>query len=294
MKHQQNAETQKHHNIKTYQFDVDVAQEYGVEEAIILRYLQFWIKGNRENGKHFYDGRTWYYGSVRAFAELWPFSTPKHINRKLNRLIKAGVLVKGNYNPSGYDRTLWYAFKDEKTWFQSRDAIIQKRQMERTKVGNRFAKSVQPIPNQNTIKNTVRNQRQKRVGKSLPEKESFGLRRAKDKGITDDLVLAGDKVIAEGRNRLAETIARLFPPVTGWEKTTFQHILAFLVHGCQTGRFSIEIFDQAVLWAQEAKADGIKPKKLFVHIVKNKTGFAAKQKNQQRAELKKSCDGSGK
>lgn len=264
MEHQQESDTQKYHE-KTYQFDINIAQKYGVDEAIILSHLRHWIKVNRANGDNFHEGRTWTYNSVRAFAEIWPFWTAKHIRRTLNGLVTAGVLVKGNYNASGYDRTSWYAFADEKSWFLSREAIVQKRQMEGTKMGNGFAKSVQPIPNQSPNQSTDKSQ-PKDVGKSLSEKRPIGL------------VLAQDKAIAEGKKHLAETIIRLLPPVTEREKTTFRHILDYLVHGCETGKFDVEIFEQAVVWAQEAKADGIKPKKLFVHIMKEKTGFAKKGK----------------
>lgn len=278
MEHQQETHTQKYPE-KTYQFDINVAQKYGVDEAIILSRFRHWIKGNRANGKNFHEGRTWSYNSIRALAEIWPFWSVDHIRRKLERLVELGVLVKGNYNYSGYDRTLWYAFKNEKTWFQSREPILQKRKMDLAQSPNPFGKNAEPIPNQDTVKRTIKDQSQRRVGKSLSEKKSLGL------------VLAGDKAIAEGKKRLAETIARLLPPITGWEKTTFRHLLDFLVHGCEKGQFNVEIFEQAVLWAQEAKADGIKPKKLFIHIMKRETGFAAKQKNQPRAELKKSCGG---
>ena len=269
----------REHYLKTYQFDVEVAQEHGVDESIILWNLQFWIKTNRANGDHFNDGRTWHYGSVKSFAELWPFWTPKHISRKLNGLIKAGVLVKGNYNKSGYDRTIWYSFKDEKSWFLGRDTIIHKRQMERTKMGNRFSKSGIPVPNQSQHKSPNRSQRQRRIGNSLSEKKSLGL------------VIAEDKALAESKKRLAETILRLLPPVTGREKTTFRHILDYLVHGCETGKFGIEIFEQAEAWIREARVDGIKPKNLFVHIIKERTGFAAKQKKPLRADSKNTCDG---
>lgn len=280
MEHLQNAETQKHYE-KTYHFDVDVAQKYGVDEAIILYNFRHWIKVNRADGKNFHEGHTWTYKSIKALAEIWPFWSTDHIRRKLNRLVEVGVLVKDNYNRSGYDRTLWYAFKNEKTWFKSRAPILQKRKMDLLQPPNPCGKTTEPIPNQSTNESTDENQKQKDVGNSLSEKKSLGL------------VLTEDKAIAEGRNRLAENIARLLPPVTGREKTTFRHILDYLVHGCQIGRFGVEIFDQAAVWVQEAKADGIKPKKLFVYFVKTHTGFATKQKNPPRTELKKTCDGGG-
>lgn len=99
-----------------YNFDVDVAKEYGVDEAIMIANLQFWIAKNKANKKHEYDGRTWTYNSVSAFSELFPFWTPKQIRRIIDKLKNNGVIMVGNYNSVAYDRTLWYAFVDEKKW----------------------------------------------------------------------------------------------------------------------------------------------------------------------------------
>ena len=98
-----------------YMFDVELAKKYGLEEAIFLENLIFWVFRNRANGKNFFDGRTWTYNSVRAFKELFSFWSTKQLRRVLDSLLKQGVIVKGNYNQNPYDRTLWYALADEDT-----------------------------------------------------------------------------------------------------------------------------------------------------------------------------------
>ena len=99
-----------------YCFDADIAKEYSVDEAIMITNFQFWIAKNKANGKHFYDGRHWTYGSSQAFVELFPFWNRRHIELILSKLIEKGVIIKGNYNPNTYDRTLWYAFVEESKW----------------------------------------------------------------------------------------------------------------------------------------------------------------------------------
>lgn len=89
------------------------AVKYGVEEAIIIQNIRFWLQKNRANGKHFHDGRYWTYNSKPAFAKLFPFWSEKQIRRILDSLRKQGVLVVGNYNPNPYDKTLWYSFSDQ-------------------------------------------------------------------------------------------------------------------------------------------------------------------------------------
>ncbi|MBE3088002.1 MAG: hypothetical protein IMZ71_02645, partial [Chloroflexi bacterium] len=97
----------------THYFDEDMAVEYGVECAIVIAHLQGWIRKSKASGRHQHDGKWWTYNSTKAWAELLPFWSAGQIGRILNKLIEAEVLVTGNYNQTPYDRTLWYAFKDE-------------------------------------------------------------------------------------------------------------------------------------------------------------------------------------
>ena len=104
----------------TYSFDIDVAKEYGVNEAILITNLQFWIRKNQANDKNFYDGRYWTYNSIKAWQELFPFWTEKTIRTIINHLIEKGIIMTSNYNQSKYDRTLWYAFVDESIWLNGK------------------------------------------------------------------------------------------------------------------------------------------------------------------------------
>lgn len=60
-------------------FDVEIAKQYGVNAAIMIRHFQFWIIKNKANGKHLHDGRTWTYNTVQALAEIFDYWTPKQV-----------------------------------------------------------------------------------------------------------------------------------------------------------------------------------------------------------------------
>lgn len=98
-------------------FEVEDAQAFGLNAAVILYNLKYWIAKNRANGSHRHDGRTWTYNSVRAFASLFPYLTERQIRTALELLKDKGVILQGNYNKSGYDRTAWYAIVEEETLF---------------------------------------------------------------------------------------------------------------------------------------------------------------------------------
>lgn len=95
-----------------HSFDIEHARAYGLHEAILIFNLEFWLAKNKANRKHFYDGRTWTYNTAKAYAELFPYFSDRQIRRTLDSLEAQDVIVKGNYNPNGYDRTLWVAFTD--------------------------------------------------------------------------------------------------------------------------------------------------------------------------------------
>lgn len=96
-----------------YSFDVEMAKKLGVNEAIMLQNIVFWLKKNKANRKNFFDGRYWTYNSYKAFVELFPFWSEPQIKRIIQSLAEQGVIVKGNYNESPYDRTNWYSLTDE-------------------------------------------------------------------------------------------------------------------------------------------------------------------------------------
>ena len=71
-------------------FDSNVASKVGVDGAIMLNNLQFWIVKNKANKKHFYDNNYWTYNSIDAFTEIFPFWSRRQIERILNNLKKDG------------------------------------------------------------------------------------------------------------------------------------------------------------------------------------------------------------
>lgn len=96
-----------------YSFDKQHAILYGVDEAIMLHNMIFWIEKNRANNKHFYEGRHWTYNSVRAFKELFIFWTDKQLRRIIESLVNQNIIMRGNFNKTNMDRTGWYALVNE-------------------------------------------------------------------------------------------------------------------------------------------------------------------------------------
>lgn len=125
-----------------YSFNVGFAQKYGINEAIILNNLIFWIKKNKANNVNFYDGYYWTYNSAKAFKELFPFWTERQIRYILKSLEDKNIIKTGNYNKVKYDKTCWYTIIDE--------SLLQICNMGVTKVSQESDENVTPIPDINT------------------------------------------------------------------------------------------------------------------------------------------------
>jgi len=107
-------------------FNVEDAVKHGVEKAIILYNIRFWLDKNKANRQGVRDGYYWTYNSASAFAELFPYLHPRSITRWLTELEASGVLKSSDtYNKSKFDKTKWYTIPSEYSTSQSDSSIGQ-------------------------------------------------------------------------------------------------------------------------------------------------------------------------
>lgn len=101
-----------------HSFNENVAAQYGIAEAVLIDHFQYWIKLNKRNERHDHEGRTWTYATAKSLSEWFPYLSEKQIWLAISKLVDAGVLIKGNFNRTKYDRTTWYAFTLESFWIK--------------------------------------------------------------------------------------------------------------------------------------------------------------------------------
>lgn len=157
--------------MKNFSFNSDDAAKYGVVAATILHNIRYWLHHNKIKGTNKREGRFWVYYSVTQLQKIFPFLTDKQIRFALEKLTQS-LLIKGNYNKSAYDRTTWYAYRDEHTemgdvvegvdYNDTQDdpepppcsdivtSISPKGKMNFPKRANKFPQKGEPIPNINT------------------------------------------------------------------------------------------------------------------------------------------------
>lgn len=96
-----------------HSFNVEIASEYGIEEAIILQNIEFWVTKNKTDGRNKHDEKYWTYNSAKAFQETFSYMSLYKVKRVLQKLEKDGLVEVGNYNRHKYDHTKWYTLTEK-------------------------------------------------------------------------------------------------------------------------------------------------------------------------------------
>lgn len=92
-----------------------LARALGLNEALVLQQINYWIEINKKPGKNYHDGKYWTYNSIRAWQEKdFDYMSVDTVKRTFAKLEKAGDLFIGNYNKNPRDKTKWYTINDEK------------------------------------------------------------------------------------------------------------------------------------------------------------------------------------
>jgi len=81
-----------------------LATKIGLNEAIILQQIHYWLMQKR----NLRDGYYWTYNSYEDWNQQFPFWSKSTIKRALSSLEKQNLIIKGNYNKMKRDRTNWY------------------------------------------------------------------------------------------------------------------------------------------------------------------------------------------
>ena len=104
-------------------FQPQLAMKYGVDAAIMLNHLMYWIASNQLNGRNYSINRTWTYYTLEGFTKIFPYWSYSQIRRIIKSLINQDVIITGNYNKHRWDRTTWYALVDEEHMLETNNVI---------------------------------------------------------------------------------------------------------------------------------------------------------------------------
>lgn len=91
------------------------AKVLGLNNAIVIQQIHYWLEINRKAKINFYDERTWTYNTYEDWQkdnfDFWSIATLKRI---FKTLFEKNILLKNNYNKHKYDRKLWVTLNYDK------------------------------------------------------------------------------------------------------------------------------------------------------------------------------------
>lgn len=155
-----------------HSFNPFIAEKYSIHEAIFINNMIFWTRINASNQSNYHDGRYWTYGTPKFYSRYFPYFTSRQMKDVINKCLKNGLIIKGNYNKKGFDRTNWYALSDkalfelnlDKTCLKPRQASLDEiRPMH-------WTESVQPIPDTKPDNNNIISHTSEKRKKSIDNK----------------------------------------------------------------------------------------------------------------------------
>ena len=87
-----------------HSFNVHVAKKVGVNKAILLQYIEFWVDKNKANKVLIYDGKPWVYHTASGFEEIFSYMKANTISKYLVELEKEGYLHSSQNIEKGKNR----------------------------------------------------------------------------------------------------------------------------------------------------------------------------------------------
>ena len=86
----------------------DLATLIGLNESIVLQQIHYWLEKKKESNADYYDGHYWVYNTYEQWQKQFPFFSIRTLRRVFTSLENKKLLITGNYNQKGFDKTKWY------------------------------------------------------------------------------------------------------------------------------------------------------------------------------------------
>lgn len=81
----------------------------GLNEAIVLQQVHYWLIGKEQRQQDYIDGHYWVYNTYDQWQAQFPFWSIRTLKRIFTTLENSGFLLSANYNKINFDKTKWYS-----------------------------------------------------------------------------------------------------------------------------------------------------------------------------------------
>jgi hypothetical protein len=100
----------------SHTFNVKLAADLGLNQAIILQHFWFWYGNNKSEADrykvkdHLYP---WSYNTIASMESIFPYLKRRAIEGAIQKLHDDGYIITGNFNKYKFDKTKWYSITDK-------------------------------------------------------------------------------------------------------------------------------------------------------------------------------------
>ena len=97
-------------------FNVKLATELGLNQAIILQHFWFWFENNKSTEDRYKvkdHQYPWSYNTITSIESIFPYLKRRAIEGSIQKLEEDGYIITGNFNKYKFDKTKWYSITDK-------------------------------------------------------------------------------------------------------------------------------------------------------------------------------------
>lgn len=86
-----------------------LAEEIGINKAIIFQYIDGWVQHNRRHNKNIKDGRAWSYNTIPKWASAFSWLNERYVGKLISELENDGRLLSAKLAKKASDQTKYYS-----------------------------------------------------------------------------------------------------------------------------------------------------------------------------------------
>ncbi len=129
-----------------HSFDIRLATSLGVDAAIFVHHISYWLEYNERMKKNFKEDRYWTYQTLSDLHGHFPYWSIDQLRHLIKKLTTLGILIKGNFNENRYDQTMWYTLDFSKI----PTCMWENSQIDAGNIPTRIGENPKPIPDNKT------------------------------------------------------------------------------------------------------------------------------------------------
>ena len=140
-----------------YSFDGAIANDVGVNAAVVFHHIAHWIKFNEVHDQNLVNGRYWMYDTIANMQKFLNFYTDRTIKNAITKLVEADYLVRDELSQDKYNHTKWYALTEKgAACADLNNNNKQKCKFEREKISQSRKGKIFPIDSEKISQSTYR------------------------------------------------------------------------------------------------------------------------------------------